>query len=148
MGGYRVITSNSMTLSDCGKVAVVYRDLPLKSSKDKNENKATLLTLDFSPEGGPKNIVGTFEDNGNLDYTISFPDGNLWTKRMTVEGVYESSTSGKVRAIYTETGAGSDLQSVTLKNGKEGSDPKIFAAKFNKKSGDIQFTDFDDDLEV
>jgi len=147
--GYRVITSTSMTLSDGGKDAVVYRDLPLKSSKDKNENNgATLLTLDFSIKGGPENAVGIFENNGNLDYTIRFPDGNLWTKRLSVEGVYESSTSKKVRAIYKETGAGSNLQTVTLKDGKEGSDPKIFATKLNNKSGEIQFTDFDDNLEV
>lgn len=38
----------------------------------KSSNSAV---IDFSPKGGPSNLVATFEDGG-----IVFPDGNKWTK--------------------------------------------------------------------
>ena len=37
--------------------------------------KPTEASLDFSPKGGPTNLLGKFEDGG-----IVFPDGNKWTK--------------------------------------------------------------------
>jgi hypothetical protein len=44
--------------------------------KMKNSNEAI---LDFSPKGGPSNLVGTWDGSG-----IVFPDGNKWTK--VIEG--------------------------------------------------------------
>lgn len=38
----------------------------------KSNNQAL---IDFSPKGGPSNLLGKFEDGG-----IVFPDGNKWTK--------------------------------------------------------------------
>ncbi|KAG7365341.1 hypothetical protein IV203_038544 [Nitzschia inconspicua] len=38
----------------------------------KSSNSAV---IDFSPKGGPSNLVATYEDGG-----IVFPDGNKWTK--------------------------------------------------------------------
>jgi len=37
------------------------------------------IFIDFSPKGGPKNLVGKYDDLGG-DAGIVFPDGNKWTK--------------------------------------------------------------------
>lgn len=34
------------------------------------------IFIDFSPKGGPKDLVGVWTDGG-----IKFPDGNLWSKK-------------------------------------------------------------------
>jgi len=34
-----------------------------------------LLQVDFSPKGGPADVVGKWKDGG-----IVFPDGNKWSK--------------------------------------------------------------------
>eukprot|EP00746_Dinoflagellata_sp_MGD_P164628 gnl/MRDRNA2_/MRDRNA2_93354_c0_seq1.p1 gnl/MRDRNA2_/MRDRNA2_93354_c0~~gnl/MRDRNA2_/MRDRNA2_93354_c0_seq1.p1 ORF type:complete len:152 (+),score=51.94 gnl/MRDRNA2_/MRDRNA2_93354_c0_seq1:79-534(+) len=36
---------------------------------------ATTITMDFSPKGGPKELVGTVDEEG-----IHWPDGNVWRK--------------------------------------------------------------------
>lgn len=82
--GYRVIISDgkkaSMSLQDdpTGRVF----SIPIKVKND--AKLGTLLTIDFSVKGGPKNIVGTVEKKGK----ISYPDGNVWTKATGVAGVY------------------------------------------------------------
>jgi hypothetical protein len=35
----------------------------------------SVASIDFSPKGGPANLIGTYDGNG-----IVFPDGNKWTK--------------------------------------------------------------------
>ena len=35
----------------------------------------TVAAIDFSPKGGPKDLIGTWDTDG-----IVFPDGNKWTK--------------------------------------------------------------------
>mmetsp|Transcript_1867 Transcript_1867/g.4735 ORF Transcript_1867/g.4735 Transcript_1867/m.4735 type:complete len:156 (-) Transcript_1867:57-524(-) len=39
------------------------------------EESGDSVLIDFSPKGGPKNLLGTWDTNG-----IKFPDGNKWTK--------------------------------------------------------------------
>jgi hypothetical protein len=47
-------------------------DLWKIQGKMKNNNEAV---IDFSPKGGPSNLLATWDSNG-----IVFPDGNKWTK--------------------------------------------------------------------
>lgn len=39
----------------------------------------TQVLIDFSPKGGPKDLVGKWDVDG-----ITFPDGNKWTKKKEV----------------------------------------------------------------
>ena len=53
-------------------------DRPTRSDLWKVQGKMksnTVASIDFSPKGGPSNLIGTFEGDG-----IVFPDGNKWTK--------------------------------------------------------------------
>lgn len=101
--GYRVITGSgsklSMQLQDepTGKTF----SIPIKQSKDK-KTKASLLTVDFSPKGGPKNIVGTFDEKGGK---ITYPDGNVWTKLTGVVGVYSDPNHPKGYRVIRKEGS-------------------------------------------
>lgn len=37
------------------------------------------ISVDFTPKGGPKNVIGIYEADGSSNY-ITWPDGNRWTK--------------------------------------------------------------------
>ena len=85
--GYRILVGavnkeGTMTLQDepDGKVF----NIPIVSKVDEETGKST-LTFDFSPKGGPKQVVATV----NKDYSITFPDGNSWKKETGgLVGVY------------------------------------------------------------
>jgi len=86
--GYRIIVGavnkeGTMTLQDDpnGKVF----NMPIISKIDEESGKNT-LTFDFSPKGGPKEIVATVSNDSN---SITFPDGNSWKKETGgLVGVY------------------------------------------------------------
>jgi len=130
--GYRVILSDgtraSMQLQDdpTGKVF----SIPIKMKNDKK--LGTLLTIDFSPKGGPKNIVGTVEKKGK----ISFPDGNVWTKATGIAGVYSDPNHPKGYRVIRKEGS---TYIVTLNDsGSKGKEITIPA----KSSGSIVVFDF------
>jgi hypothetical protein len=53
-------------------------DRPTRSDLWKIQGKVksnSEVAIDFSPKGGPSNLIGTFDGDG-----IVFPDGNKWTK--------------------------------------------------------------------
>lgn len=56
----------------CADRPGTYKDLWALEGKLKSDKEAL---IDFSPKGGPANLLAKFEDNG-----IVFPDGNKWTK--------------------------------------------------------------------
>jgi len=51
----------------------------LNGSLSKNEEGEDLIFIDFSPKGGPKNLLGKWDTFDGIP-GISFPDGNKWTK--------------------------------------------------------------------
>merc|ERR1712232_94069 len=132
--------SATMTLSDGppkdGSQAKLY-NLPVKVKQDKKDGN-TLLTFDFSPKGGPKDIIGTLASDGN---SISFPDGNKWKKNTGVEGVYKDGKNSKATRVIRKD-KGSNLI-VELRNDSK-KDPILVAAKSgsSKKEGSYLNIDF------
>mmetsp|Transcript_12869 Transcript_12869/g.14090 ORF Transcript_12869/g.14090 Transcript_12869/m.14090 type:complete len:277 (-) Transcript_12869:97-927(-) len=133
--GYRVIVAKgsaaTMSLSDGGANSKLF-NLPVKVNKGKD---GTTLTIDFSPKGGPKNIIGTLASDGS---SISFPDGNKWKKNVGLEGVYKSSKNSQYRVIRKDKGSNLIVE---LRDNKL---PTLIMAKSgaSKKEGvyvDIQF---------
>merc|ERR1712232_614312 len=57
----------------CKRLGTVEQSFSLKGIV-KSEGSDEMV-IDFSPKGGPPDLVGKFVDNG-----ILFPDGNKWTK--------------------------------------------------------------------
>lgn len=142
--GYRVITLKSpssavMQLSDGaskdGGDAKIY-NLPVKVKQDR-KSKTTSLTIDFSPKGGPKSIVGTLSQDGN---SISFSDGNTWKKNTGVEGVYKDPNHPKGYRVIRKQ-KGSSLV-VELKN-ELNSDVTLIAAKSGASKKEGIFIQFD-----
>jgi len=134
--GYRVIVAKgsaaTMSLSDGGADSKLF-NLPVKVNKGKDGT--TTLTIDFSPKGGPKNIIGTLANDGS---SISFPDGNKWKKNVGLEGVYKSSKNSQYRVIRKDKGSSLIVE---LRDNKL---PTLIMAKSgaSKKEGvyvDIQF---------
>lgn len=86
--GYRILVGavnkeGTMTLQDDpnGKTF----NIPIVSKVDEESGKVT-LTFDFSPKGGPKEVVATVGKDSN---SITFPDGNSWKKETGgLVGVY------------------------------------------------------------
>lgn len=91
--GYRVLVGavnkegankeGTMTLQDDpnGKVF----NMPIIAKIDEESGKIT-LSFDFSPKGGPKEVVATVSNDSN---SITFPDGNSWKKETGgLVGVY------------------------------------------------------------
>lgn len=86
--GYRILVGavnkeGTMTLQDDpnGKTF----NIPIVSKIDEESGKTT-LTFDFSPKGGPKEVVATVSKDSN---SITFPDGNSWKKETGgLVGVY------------------------------------------------------------
>lgn len=142
--GYRIIVakgsgSATMTLSDGpakdGSPGKIFT-FPVKVKQDKKAG-TTLLTIDFSPKGGPKDVVGTLACDGNC---LTFPDGNKWKKNTGVEGVYkDGKASNSLRVIRKDKG--SNLV-VELRSGSK--DATILALKSgsNKKEGTYVNFDF------
>jgi len=133
--GYRVIVAKgsaaTMSLSDGGADSKLF-NLPVKVNKGK---EGTTLTIDFSPKGGPKNIIGTLANDGS---SISFPDGNKWKKNVGLEGVYKASKNSQYRVIRKDKGSSLIVE---LRDNKS---PTLIMAKSgaSKKEGvyvDIQF---------
>jgi len=131
--GYRVLVGGDkgamMRLQDDPKDEVY--NLPIKISKDKKTKEAQ-FTFDFSPKGGPKDVVavlGKTEKSGTT--TLVFPDGNVWKKETGPIGVYSDGFNPKqVRVIRKDKGSkltvdliNSPTQTVTL-SAKAGN-PKI-----------------------
>lgn len=91
--GYRVIMASgkgaTMTLSDGvakdapdGTEEKTYKNIPVAIKEGGNE-----LSFDFSFKGGPKQVVGTLSNDKK---TITFPDGNTWTKNANkYDGIYK-----------------------------------------------------------
>lgn len=144
--GYRILVSKGsgsaiMTLSDGapkdGSEAKLF-SLPIKVKQDKKEG-TTLLSFDFSPKGGPKDIVGILSKDGN---SISFPDGNTWKKNTGVEGVYKDGKDSKAYRVIRKD-KGSNLI-VELRKDATGKNPTLVAAKSgsSKKEGVYVNIDF------
>ena len=101
--GYRILVSDAgnkgtMTLQDepDGNVYII----PITYEANKKTGQ-TSLTIDFSVKGGPKDVVAIL----NKDSSISFPDGNLWTKEGGVVGVYSDGFNPeRLRIIRAEKG--------------------------------------------
>jgi len=77
--------------------------IPMKVKKDA-ETGQLFLTIDFSPKGGPKKIVGVVEKNGK----ISYPDGNVWTKMASagnIVGVYSDPMHPKGYRVIRKEGS-------------------------------------------
>jgi len=131
--GYRVIISAgskvSMQLQDdpAGKVF----SIPIKVKNDKKVG--TLLTIDFSPKGGPKNIVGTVEKKGK----ISFPDGNVWSKTTGIVGVYSDPKHPKGYRVIRK-----DASGIVVALSDSGSTSKeiTIPAKASKTSVEFDFS--------
>jgi len=131
--GYRVIISaggkTSMQLQDdpAGKVF----SIPIKVKNDKKAG--TILTIDFSPKGGPKNIAGTVEKKGK----ISFPDGNVWTKTTGIVGVYSDPQHRKGYRVIRK-----DATGIVVSLSDSGSRGKeiIIPAKATKTSVEFDFS--------
>lgn len=142
--GYRIIvakgsSSATMTLSDGppkdGSEAKLF-NLPVKVKQDKKEG-ITLLSFDFSPKGGPKDIIGTLAADGK---SIKFPDGNTWKKNTGVEGVYkDGKSSSGYRVIRKDKGSNLIVE---LRNGSK--NPTLVAAKSgaSKKEGTFVNVEF------
>lgn len=129
--GYRVLVAKGsssaiMTLSDGkpkdGSEAKLF-NLPVKVKQDKKEGR-TLLTFDFSPKGGPKDMTGILSADGN---SIKFPDGNTWKKNTGVVGVYkDGKSSGAYRVIRKDKGSSLIVE---LRNSAAAKNPTLAAAK-------------------
>jgi len=48
-----------------------------------NEEEGTSILIDFTPKGGPKDLKGVWE--ASPVEGIRFPDGNLWSKKPTIQ---------------------------------------------------------------
>lgn len=143
--GYRIIVSKGsgsaiMTLSDGkpkdGSEPKLF-NLPVMVKQDKKTG-TTLLTFDFSPKGGPKNIIGTLGKDGN---TISFPDGNTWKKNTGVEGVYKDGSDSKAYRVIRKD-KGSDLI-VELRKDASAKNPALVSAKSGSSKKDGAFVNID-----
>lgn len=130
--GYRVLVSKgksaaNMELSDGEKDSKVF-NLPVKV-------KGSNLTFDFSPKGGPKDVVGVLASDGK---SITFPDGNKWPKLSGVEGVYSDPNHPKgYRVIRKEKGS---TLAVELKNDSKASPVLISAKSKASKSKGVTVT--------
>merc|ERR1719460_719286 len=51
----------------------------LSGYPSKDDDGEETLFIDFSPKGGPKNLLGKWDTFGGMP-GIVFPDGNKWTK--------------------------------------------------------------------
>jgi len=127
--GYRALiakgsSSATMNLSDGEGENPPTFNIPLKVKVDKKAGK-TLLSFDFSIKGGPKDVIGELASDGS---TITFPDGNKWSKRKGVEGVYSDPNHPKGYRVIRKD-KGSKLL-VELKN-----DPKKDSVLISAKSG-------------
>ena len=60
----------------------------------------TVLTIDFSVKGGPKDVPGVFKSG-----LISFPDGNVWPKATGVQGVYLDPQHTEVGGVHARARA-------------------------------------------
>ncbi|KAL7535385.1 hypothetical protein ACHAWF_005153 [Thalassiosira exigua] len=83
--GYRVVRTSGkstaiVTLQDEPNGPVV--EVVGKLSRPRSGGAGT-VALDLSPKGGPKDVVATIGEG-----TLTFPDGNAWTKLSGVDGVY------------------------------------------------------------
>ena len=102
--GYRVVRvvgkSNAVvTLQDEPNSPIISVDGKIKSKKS-----GTTITLDFSPKGGPKDIVATFY-NGSGGDQLLFSDGNVWTKSVGVDGIYsDPNHPAGYRAVRVDKG--------------------------------------------
>lgn len=82
--GYRVIMASgngaTMTLSDGGSGDETYKNIPIGVIGNE-------LSFDFGFKGGPKGVVAVLSDDKQ---TITFPDGNKWTKNANkFDGIYK-----------------------------------------------------------
>jgi len=76
--------TRSVAVTQAGAVTVESRDSPEAApwrlagdAAMSPDGRSTLLVIDFSPKGGPKDLTATMNDaSGDL----SFPDGNVWTR--------------------------------------------------------------------
>jgi len=129
--GYRVILSSGSKMQLQDDPAGKTFSIPIKVKNDKKAG--TLLTIDFSPKGGPKNIVGTVEKKGK----ISFPDGNVWSKMTGIAGVYSDPQHPKGYRVVRKDGAGII---VTLNDSGSSGKEIIIPAKISKASAEFDFS--------
>jgi len=154
--GYRVLigdtSKGTMQLQDDPE-GKTYKT-PFKVETDKKTNQVK-LKMDFSPKGGPKDIVAVLGTAKNGGTTLRFADGNVWKKETGIEGVYKDGKDPKfTRVIRREKGSklvvdlinGSKTTTITAKAGS----PKVsfdFPGKLgdkgtiNPKKNTISFSD-------
>merc|ERR1712129_33830 len=134
--GYRVLIGNgksaSMQLQDDPKGELY--SLPVKV-KMNSKTKVTELSFDFSPKGGPKDIVATLGGSGDTT-TLTFPDGNIWKQNTGVEGVYKDGLNPKKYRIIRKD-KGSTL-AVELKNDLVSESVSISAKSSASKKAGVQ----------
>jgi len=81
--GLRTVRVSGDTVTVAGKDEPDGPTWKLTGAVDKDEN----LLIDFSPKGGPKDLLGKYVNK--LDSTgIVFPDGNRWSKAPAMAGLY------------------------------------------------------------
>jgi len=131
--GYRIIIAGkkgaTMKLQDTPEGKIY--NIPIKVTNDKK--KGTELTIDFSPKGGPKNIVGTVLPSGN----IAFTDGNTWKKAKGLQGLYADPQYPNGYRVIRQA-AGSKGIVVELKDNQKGNLVSVPA----KQSGKSLVLDF------
>lgn len=137
--GYRVVRAVNkstavVTLQDEPKGPIITVD-----GKIKSRASGTTITLDFSPKGGPEDIVATYS-NGSGGDQLFFSDGNAWTKSDGVDGIYSDPNhpdgyrvvrvaKGKMYITLQDDAKG-DVIDVVGKKGKDG-----YLIDFSSKGG-------------
>jgi len=122
--GYRILVGDAgnkgmMTLQD-EPDGMIY-SIPIMSKTSEKTGQVS-LTIDFSVKGGPKDVVAIL----NKDSSISFPDGNLWTKEGGVVGVYSDGFNpDRLRIIRAEKGDALVLDLIRGPNGDKRVSGKI-----------------------
>lgn len=118
--GYRILVGSgkgTMTLQDDPAGDVIRAPFRVRTDK---KSKAVTLTMDFRPKGGPKDVeavLGTKGSGKNAVATLTFPDGNVWTKETGLAGVYRDGLNPKYMWVIRKS-KGSNL-SVDLINGSK-----------------------------
>jgi len=145
--GYRVVRSAgdgllAITMQDDLKSKTLQLEGSTKYDKKTGE---TLLSIDFSPKGGPSSLPATYSADrlvlvsfcdksaGALSKgSISFPDGNVWVKESGIQGVYSDLDQPEAYRVIRELG--NAKLAIEVANGAN-SRPVVLTGVINKSKG-------------
>jgi hypothetical protein len=150
--GYRIVRSVgqgvvAITLQNDPKSKVVKLEGTTKYNKKTGESK---LSIDFSPKGGPTNLVAEYSPDRLLlvnfcnsgevltKGSISFPDGNFWIKNQGIEGVYSDPNHPDGYRVIRDLGSAK----ISIEFADLGNRPPLFLSGVVNKYKGIVLIDF------